>query len=617
MPFPAMDGNDPRDRSAGLAILAAFGLVLAFEAVATLSGWVGWWHAGHLWDADCYMRLDRVIALHRDGAWYDSFEPRSNAPYGEQLHWTRPLDAVLYAGAWIGSAVTSFRTALWVWGALVSPLLFLIAVGVWVWGARRLAGPGTLVVSVALMLVSPLVNLVYLVGRPDHHSLIELCLTGAVACLLRLLSGDGRDRVAVWAGTWIGLGIWVSVESLAGGGLVAGILALAWVWRGGREARWLMLYCLALSVFLLLVALPIEYPPSAWFAVRYARFTVVDGVLALAGLGPWAVIALWAGHRWGTTRARRLGLALAAAGVTAGAMAVAFPTFFVGPMADFGPRVRAWVPTIGEMRPLWPDRWAVLPMTAMTLGPTVLAVAACLIGLWRGPVFRRPALAALLAGNLAFLPLSLSALRWSAEGGLFAVLPWALAVTAAWRGPGRARAGAMRLLPRVSSALGLALAPLLLAGLLAGTVSAGKREVTAGFCDWGRLAPELWRRWPQGGVALSYIFDGGELIWRTPFAVVGSPYMNEAGLADTEDVLEATDDARAQAILRRRGVAVLLLCRGTHYDDYFQTHAAAAALYNRVMRGDIPPWLVPAPLSPDLGRKFLILEPRLPAAPGP
>jgi hypothetical protein len=118
-------------------------------------------------------------------------------------------------------------------------------------------------------------------------------------------------------------------------------------------------------------------------------------------------------------------------------------------------------------------------------------------------------------------------------------------------------------------------------------------------------------------VALSYIFDGGELIWRTPFAVVGSPYMNEAGLADTEDVLEATDDARAQAILRRRGVAVLLLCRGTHYDDYFQTHAAADALYNRVMRGDIPPWLVPAPLSPDLGRKFLILEPRLPAAPTP
>src|SRR5437868_1945578 len=48
-------------------------------------------------DADSYMRVLRVVDLHEKRNWYNSHFDRTNAPYGETLHWGRPLDAVLYA----------------------------------------------------------------------------------------------------------------------------------------------------------------------------------------------------------------------------------------------------------------------------------------------------------------------------------------------------------------------------------------------------------------------------------------------------------------------------------------------------------------------------------------
>ena len=47
---------------------------------------------GELADPDGYMRLVRVAELYNTGRWYDPVIPRSNSPYGERLHWTRPFD---------------------------------------------------------------------------------------------------------------------------------------------------------------------------------------------------------------------------------------------------------------------------------------------------------------------------------------------------------------------------------------------------------------------------------------------------------------------------------------------------------------------------------------------
>jgi hypothetical protein len=85
--------------------------------------------AGNLIGPDSYMRLVRVTELYETGAWFDITIERSNAPYGDDLHWTRPYDVVVLAGAWVLTPFLGFETALFRWGSLVSPI-FHVALGV-------------------------------------------------------------------------------------------------------------------------------------------------------------------------------------------------------------------------------------------------------------------------------------------------------------------------------------------------------------------------------------------------------------------------------------------------------------------------------------------------------
>ena len=78
---------------------------------------------GALGDADAYMRLSRVLHLHDSGTWFDPREPRINPPDGHVQHWTRPLDALLLAGAWLLQPFLGFERALHLWGVLISPAL--------------------------------------------------------------------------------------------------------------------------------------------------------------------------------------------------------------------------------------------------------------------------------------------------------------------------------------------------------------------------------------------------------------------------------------------------------------------------------------------------------------
>ena len=76
---------------------------------------------GTLLDTDAYMRLNRVVNLHEGGAWYDPTYPRINPPEGHVQHWTRPLDALLFAGAWLLEPSSAFATRSMRWASCSAP----------------------------------------------------------------------------------------------------------------------------------------------------------------------------------------------------------------------------------------------------------------------------------------------------------------------------------------------------------------------------------------------------------------------------------------------------------------------------------------------------------------
>ena len=89
-------GAAPDQTPLGWLIAIPLGCLALIQVLLALTGIVPVLD-GSLADSDAYMRLTRVLHLHDAGAWFDPREPRVNPPVGHIQHWTRPLDALLFA----------------------------------------------------------------------------------------------------------------------------------------------------------------------------------------------------------------------------------------------------------------------------------------------------------------------------------------------------------------------------------------------------------------------------------------------------------------------------------------------------------------------------------------
>jgi hypothetical protein len=401
------------------------------------------------------------------------------------------------------------------------------------------------------------------------------------------------------AGSFAGLGVWVSVESLAGQGLIAVTMALAWIARGRNEARWLARFATAM-LLVLAVALAIEYRPTDWLHVRYARFTFVHVVLAFALALPWNAISRAVANR-PPARKARIALSLAAGATTVAFMAVTYPRFFRGPFADFTPFAIRWFSTVGESEPLWPTSRHRVSEFALHLWPSLVAIGWCARALRRGPPERRPLAAALLFLDVCFLPLALSAVRWTVTSQLFAALPWALAIDAILEHEPERRLGLRRAVPVIALVGGNFVASALFAPPAVDAHSIASHPA----CDWQAASTALASRGRDDHVLLTYVLRGGQMLWNTPLSVVAAPYNHGDSLSDVTSFFESTDDERARAIVTRRHVDFVLVCAGDAEARRYDA-AGPAALHWRLTHGAVPAWLEPVPLPPPLSHSFAL-----------
>ena len=170
-------------------------------------------------DADCYSRMTRVREMVDHPGTVVRHHEFENWPEGTRPHTTAPFD-FLTAGlaSALRCAVPADR-ALDLAGALVSPLLG-IAMAAFLWGWSGRLGLRYRGLSLVLFATSPILVHGTALGRPDHQSLLLLCMAVALGAEAALVIKPGR----VWAVTggvaW-GLGLWVSLYEPA--------ILLAWV----------------------------------------------------------------------------------------------------------------------------------------------------------------------------------------------------------------------------------------------------------------------------------------------------------------------------------------------------------------------------------------------------
>jgi hypothetical protein len=212
------------------------GAVLVITVALLVSQGLGSLDVGgrELIDTDGYMRTVRAVEL-ADGSsgWFDGSARRSDAPFGHEMHWTRPMDVLLVVAGlpWL-IAGTGAQDALYWASVIVGPLL-LVAIALAVtWAAVPLTGRRWAPLAGAIAIAQPALTAYTAPGRSDHHALILLAAGVAAGGALRLLAGTGRRAGAV-TGVALGLGLWVSVESLFVVGVIGLVLGAAWVaWDG-------------------------------------------------------------------------------------------------------------------------------------------------------------------------------------------------------------------------------------------------------------------------------------------------------------------------------------------------------------------------------------------------
>jgi hypothetical protein len=629
----------PPDRSplGWLILLPLCCLVLG----QTLLAWTGVTPVldGTLADPDSYMRLNRVLALHEGGAWFDPRDLRINPSEGHVQHWTRPLDAVLFAGAWLLEPFLGFRDALYAFGVLLSPLvlgLCLIALG---WAAAPLLDRDARLFACLALLMQPTVLAYSSLGRPDHHTLLLLLFILFVGQILRLLDGAPERSLAIGAGAVAALGVWISPEALAfiAPGLAA--LGLGWLLGQGSLARQNRNLLAAATLFLAL-ALVIERGPAALSASENDRLSLVHVTLfALLGLF-WTLVPFRSDHGrplfWQQRTARLavhgrlpshrrsraawqsprilLRAVLATAGVAGlGAlMLIMFPALQQGPLGEVDPLYQHLrLERIVEIQPLI----ALNTLSATEFGHAAnrliqmvgiafIALPFLWVLLVRPSATQRLWLAVALV-LMVFLPLAFHQVRWSSYAQVALLLPYSAAV--GWL--------LHRLAARVPAWSLVLCRPLLILvclfwPLLVAQAFPHRQIVTADrSCLLNRIAPVLSHAGGGArGTVLGMADYGPEILYRTGHSVLSIPnHRPQPGFAATLRILTATDALAARAEFERFGIDWVLLCPNSAEREVFAPgERAGTNLYRDLTAGQPPAWLRPLPLPPEVAGHVLL-----------
>jgi hypothetical protein len=171
-------------------------------------------------DADCYSRMTRAAQVAEGRALVVKHHDFENWPAGITPHTTAPMDWLIVTGKWIadhalpvadssGTSVLRGQT-LDLAGALISPLLGVLACAFLACWAQAVAPPGTSLVVALFFAVSPILVHGTALGRPDHQSLLLLLLAVALSAELALGKALTNAWGSIAAVAWA-LALWVSL----------------------------------------------------------------------------------------------------------------------------------------------------------------------------------------------------------------------------------------------------------------------------------------------------------------------------------------------------------------------------------------------------------------------
>jgi hypothetical protein len=556
-------------RSGALVAVGAFLFMLALSWTQIPLVWL----SGAFGDTDDAMRMAQVRDLLGGQSWFDLVQKRMAAPEGAPMHWTRVVDAPLYAlirlFALAMEAARAEALARLVYSFALLALLLAASARL----ARTLMGEAGVAPALVAMALSGAVFGQFVWGRIDHHALQLVLLLFLMDAVLRAL--DPQEwRAAVAAAIFAVLSLCVSAENVPLVAAASAVLPLRWAFDGeGCEA--MKHFAFAFAVALLAGAL-LFIPAGAQAASACDAFSYA---YVFAGLcGGVGLLTLCAFYKHFPTRAARVGALVLCGALAAGCVAFLFPQCLRHPYASIDPLVRdIWLGNVPEARSFFTLLRDDALEGAVFAAPLLLATCALAVALARSQGLVRLRWIALSGFGLVACGLVLMEVRsfWQA---LF-VLTWGvcdagLRAAHRWRTPWLAFA-LVALASPFFWALGKAFAH------EAPIRASAACYAPESYAALARLSP---------GRILAPINLGAHILAHTRHDVMGGAYhrLSRANRALLDMFLAPPDEARN--LIRAAGVRYVATCFDAHTLASLTArapHGLAAALAQE----DPPEWL--------------------------
>lgn len=562
-------------------------------------------------DVDSYMRLYQVLELHETGNWYDSIYKRSNAPYGELRQWTRPLDVLLYAGASLLALKLGFRSALFLWGWIIGPILHTIALISLFWAVRPFLSIKAYPYIGFLFIFQVGISSYFIVGNSDHHHILLLFFIFSVGYTIRLLIYSFSTGICLFAGVITAIFLWISTEAILPLFLTLLTLGLAWIL--GKRDYSLKGLLFSLSLFCTTaVALALERPWYDWTLLEVDRISLVHlgifGIIMLLWLGIWTLDRAYYCQRfWRRVIVMINGLILAGL-----ASWLCFPKFFRGPFADIDPVVwNLLLKNSLHMQPMTslPN---FLPTFMMLLGFAIILLPFTLYMLWLNRRGCYEQWMYLTLGLMIFLPVSLYQMRWVAYAEVLLVIPLAQLLSAVLNKQEHFLTGFWKPWGKAMVIIIFCTANLFLYPLLDFTSKKEGHPVLVEYVPISKVCDylnEIFENEKPPKRILAFFFFGPEILYRTNLEVIGTPdHRNTRGICDSYRIMGAPSDEDALRLIRERRIDLILLCPATGEARLLSNSGQTLTFYRRLQQGEIPEWVQKINLPDYIQSSFLLFK---------
>jgi hypothetical protein len=550
--------------------MAAISAIALFKGAGGLSVSLG--------DADDAARLLQVREFIAGAPWFDTFTARMGGDAGMQSHWSRLIDLpiaslLIFLQLFLSAdQAETFVRAVWPLMTL-APLTYVV-----VWSAHQRGGATAAAVSALLMVLAPLAQYQFIIGRIDHHGVMIAATVGAAALLFA-----HSQSIRVWqvAGALCAVALAIGYEALAPVAIICGSVGVWGLAVAAARAR--VQNFTAAFIGLFAIFFVATTAPSRWFDVYCDAISLNMAALALIG-GGGLIFALGPGQRLSAPlRLGVLGAFLAVGAATFGAIE---PKCLAGPMGQLP----------AELKTVWLNlRDFFQGDLRQSLGLLVFFGAGAATA-WRlSRSSKAPEDFFLLATVSGFAALACWQYKYMSYASFICIIPIALFIAKLER-IGELSAATVRLGAAVvvsQSVLLMASENINLAIGKSSVVTAEKRAAadacseTQPIGDLAHLAP---------GLIAAHIDIGAFIPVLTHHRALSAPYhrIPDAILAN-HHILESRNDEDARRLLQQHRVDYVVTCDGL--DKPFADSAKRiGTLRSRLIAGDAPKFLTRVPL---------------------